>query len=88
MPVLYPEYADHELRGFQQVLMNAEARYNALKAALEEVDATRLAALHAFTAALLRREQERAEHAEVGSMDGDEAQEGGEEEEEEEEGWE
>ncbi|KAF4596574.1 hypothetical protein EYR38_007961 [Pleurotus pulmonarius] len=80
LPILRPSHVDRELRDLYQTLANLESRAAALNAAQLELNRARTATLANLGAAILRREQEWAEAADLAEMgDNDGADEGEEE---------
>ncbi|KAL4251134.1 hypothetical protein AB1N83_014493 [Pleurotus pulmonarius] len=80
LPILQPSHIDRELRDLHQTLANLESRAAALNAAQLELNRVRTATLANLGAAILRREQQWAEAADLADRENDDVADEGEEE--------
>ncbi len=80
LPILRASHVDRELRDLHQTLANLESRAAALNAALLDLNRVRTATLANLGAAILRREQQWAEAADLAEMENNDGADEGEEE--------
>ncbi|KAF4574244.1 hypothetical protein EYR36_005577 [Pleurotus pulmonarius] len=80
LPILRPSHVDRELRDLHQTLANLESRAAALNAAQAELNRIRTATLANLGAAILRREQQWAEAADLAEREENDGADEGEEE--------
>ncbi|KAF4583473.1 hypothetical protein EYR38_002224 [Pleurotus pulmonarius] len=80
LPILRPSHVDRELRDLHQTLATLEARAAALNAAQVELNRVRTATLANLGAAILRREQQWAEAADLAEREDNDGTDEGEEE--------